>query len=638
MFSNILEIPIKSAAVYPDRVSHKVPTENGFITKTYRDLLNSISALTAGLAHFGVSPKDHIGFFMNNRFEWITTDFSLIALGAVSVPRGSDTPPTEVKFIFQHSDARFMVLETLDQLDELCGVFEEKDWEPCQKIFIAEEGDVSAIPETLKNKVHFYRKILEIGKSEFDRNPKLLSELSAKIKGDDLLTIVYTSGTTGNPKGVMLTHTNFIQNVNANTPRLQIDPDRPETSVVMLPSWHVYERAFEYCAASAGLTIVYSSAKQFAADLASEKPEILITVPRIWESIHQKMITTISQLPAAKRSILYFFINLNKNYLASTQYMAGSYISLKNRGLLRRCTASLCHALRRAFLTPGHLAAVKLFKPFREKVGGRLRVAVSGAGSLPRYLDELFNSLGITIINAYGMTECAPGILSRTFENNTIGTTGVPFDNTEVEIRLEDGSAAGVGEKGIVFARGPQMMLGYYKNPEATAKVLSTDGWLNTGDLAVKAENGETIIIGRIKDTIVLMGGENVEPEVIEEKMKESVYIDHAVVLGQDRKQLSAIVAVNEDALMQLAEELKLNPGDVHLAGKNSIANEDILKTLMKEVNGLISREHGFKPFEAISKILAVPNDFTVGKELTQTLKIKRKMIEERFQKGILQL
>ena len=270
----------------------------------------------------------------------------------------------------------------------------------------------------------------------------------------------------------------------------------------------------------------------------------------------------------------------------------------------------------------------------RASAGGYFRAA----GSLPKYLDEIFNSLGINIVNAYGMTECAPGILSRTFFRNTFGTTGVPFDNTEVQIRREDGSETDIGEKGVIYARGPQVMLGYYKNPEATKAVLSEDGWLNTGDLAVRSENGEIIIVGRLKDTIVLMGGENVEPEPIEEKIKESLYIDHAVVLGQDQKQLSAIVAVNEEELMKLAAELKLSDVEVQIDGDNSIEQDKVYEVLLKEVNRLISKEHGFKPFEFVTKILPVKNDFSIGKELTQTLKVKRQYIEEKYKSLIARL
>jgi long-chain acyl-CoA synthetase len=355
----------------------------------------------------------------------------------------------------------------------------------------------------------------------------------------------------------------------------------------------------------------------------------------VWESVHQKLVKVLSEMPAPKRNLVLLFIKINQAWMSASLHLRGCYISLKRRGLPRKALAFGRALALLILLYLPHLLAGLLFKPFRESVGGRLRLATCGAGSLPKYLDELFNSIGITLVNAYGMTECAPGILSRTLDRNTFGSTGIPFDRTEVVIRREDGREADIGEKGVIFVRGPQVMSGYYKNPEATAAVLGPEGWLDTGDLAVRSENGEIIIVGRMKDTIVLMGGENVEPEPIEDKMKESAYIDHAVVLGQDQKQLAAIVAVNEDELMRLAAELKLSRAEVITEGRLSIENDVIYKALLAEVGALISKEHGFKPFERITRIFPVLNDFSVGKELTQTLKIKRKYIEERFKTAV---
>ena len=629
--NNIIDIPFITAAAYPDRISHRSHEGKGFAEKTYAEFARFIRILTAGLESCGLKKGEHIGFFVNNRYEWIATDFALIALGCVSVPRGSDTAPKEVRFIFHHSDSEYLVLETTKQLLELIPEFTEQDWETCKRIFIIDQPGEEKIPENLKELVTYYAEVVRKGEKAYEQNPDLVEKLSAAVSPEDLLTIVYTSGTTGNPKGVMLTHANFMQNVVANTPRLEIDPEKGETTVVMLPSWHVYERAFEYCALLSGLTFVYSSAGKFAADLISQRPQVLISVPRVWESIYQKMMLAISKMPAVKRILISLFIKINRDYLRSQHYVNGGYISLRKRSSLRKTVAWGLSLIRLILLFPGHKIAEILFKPFRAKVGGRLRGATSAAGTLPKYLDEIFNAIGIPLVNAYGMTECAPGILSRTFGRNTFGTTGIPFDNTEVELRREDGTITLIGEKGVLFARGPQVMRGYYKNPEATKAVLDDEGWMNTGDLAIRSENGEIIIVGRIKDTIVLMGGENVEPEPIEEKMKESLYIDHVAVMGQDRKQLSAIIALNEDRIMQLVEDLRIFPVPVLFDGKFSIENDRITEILMKEVNTLLTKAQGFRPFEKIAKILPVKNDFSIGKELTQTLKIKRQYIYERF-------
>jgi len=634
MLNNILELPFLAAAEYPDRISHKFRNGKDIESCTFSDFALSIRLLTAGLQELGIRRGEHVGFFVNNRYEWSVTDYSLQALGAVSIPRGSDTTPREVQFIFHHSDSVYLILETVTQLLELAPVFSDEDWNRCRKILIMDKSD-NAIPGNLGSKVVFYAELFSRGEDLFSRDPELVERLMKDVEPEDLLTIVYTSGTTGNPKGVMLSHRNFVQNVVANTPRLGVHPQKEEITIVMLPSWHVFERAFEFVCHYVALTIFYSSAGRFAVDLLEIKPHLIISVPRIWESIYQKMIKAISVMPAFKRNLIFMFIKINQLYMVSDYYLKGGYISLTERSAFRKFFSAAGNGLVKLLMFPGHLMAGKLFKPFREKVGGRMRIAASGAGSLPKYLDEVFNSLGIPIVNAYGMTECAPGILSRTLDCNTFGTTGIPFDNTEVQVRREDGEETSIGEKGVIFARGPQLMSGYYKNPEATKAVLGTDGWLNTGDLAIRSENGEIIIVGRMKDTIVLMSGENVEPEPIEDKMKESLYIDHAVVLGQDQRQLSAIVAVNEEELMRLAAELKLSPSEVVVEGSGSIEHEGIYQHLMKEVNSLISREQGFKRFEFITKILPVKNDFSIGRELTQTLKVKRQYIQEKY-KGLI--
>jgi long-chain acyl-CoA synthetase len=630
--NNILDLPFFAEENYSERDSHKTKKNEQVATKTFKETALAVRELAAGLAKYGIKHGDHVGFFVNNRFEWIITDFAVMALRAVSVPRGSDTSPAEVEFIFNHSDSKFLILENITQLVELVNIFSKEEWKKVKQIFIVDSGSISDLESSIQEKIVFYETLFKEGKEEFARDSELIDRNRNNIKSEDLLTIVYTSGTTGNPKGVMLTHGNFVQNVIANTPRLEIDSRKAETTVVMLPSWHVYERAFEYCAFFAGVTVVYSSPRNFAADLKEEKPEILITVPRVWESIYQKLIKALSKMPAPKRYLIFTFIKINQIYLSSSTYLKGGFVSLRIRSLLKRGFVFCWNALLYILSLPGHFLSNILFKPFRGSVGGRLRGAASAAGALPKYLDELFNSIGIKIVNAYGMTECAPGILSRTFGTNTFGTIGIPFDNVKVEVRRDNGSKTDVGEKGIIFTAGPQVMLGYYKNKEATDKVLGKDGWLNTGDIGIKTENGEIVIVGRAKDTIVLMGGENVEPEPIEDKMKESLYIDHAVLLGQDRKQLTALIAVNEDELMNLAGELKVADYEIKTEGENSIEHDRIYTILMKEVSSLISKEQGFKSFERISKILAVRNNFSIGKELTQTMKVKRKYIIDKYQ------
>jgi len=630
-FRNIVEIPFRTAEDFPERVSHKTRIGNSYIDKTYSQLCRDIRALGAAFYELGMKKDDHVSFFVCNRYEWILCDFTIMLLSAVSVPRGSDTTVKEQHFIYSHSDSSYLIVENIAQLKDLSQSFTQEDWQNCRKIVVVDEGELNGLDDAIGEKVSFLEKLLERGRSLLEEGPDRTEEFIERIEEDQTVTIVYTSGTTGNPKGVMLNHRNFLQQVFANTERLQVDRNAQETTVVMLPSWHVFEMAFEYVGIYLGLLFVYSSPLRFAADLSRFKPHLIISVPRVWESVYQKIIKAIGEMSPLKKMIIFSLIKHNQRYIYSSLYLKGSYISYRKRSPFRRLLSSAKHRFRRLVNAPHHRAAEKLFKAFRDKVGGRLRVAVCGAGSLPLYLDELFNSIGIPIVNAYGMTETSPGILSREIHRNTYGSTGIPFANTEIKLLKEDGTVPKVGEKGILYARGPQVMQGYYKNPVATDAVLDKEGWMNTGDIAVQSENGEYVIVGRFKDTIVLSGGENVEPENIESKMKESSYIDHAVVLGQDRKQLTALVAMNEDELMSLAARLKIREGDYLVSDEQAIENPHILDHMKKEIDRLISREQGFKTFEKISDILLVRNSFSIGKELTQSLKVKRKYVEDKY-------
>ena len=628
-FKSLVEIPFKSADDFPDRISHKVRIGKSFIEKTYRELAEDIKAVAAAFDNIGIKAKDHVSFFVCNRYEWIVNDFALMLISAVSVPRGSDTTVKEQQFLYQHSDSNYLILENPEQLKELLGTFSDEDINRCKKIIIIEDGEIQSFDEEIQKKIYFYDNLLTEGRDMVKINDKTELFLQ-EIVPEDKITIVYTSGTTGNPKGVMLNHVNFLQQVFANTERLQVNRDEQETTVVMLPSWHVFEMAFEYVGIYLGLMFVYSSPMRFASDLQMFMPHLIISVPRVWESIYQKIIKAIGEMSGLKKHIIFSLIKHNQRYLYSSLYLKGAYISYENRSPLRKYFSSLKHRFRKSSNYLQHKAAEKLFTSFQVKVGGRLRVAVCGAGSLPLYLDELFNSIGIPIVNAYGMTETSPGLISREIHRNTFGSTGIPFQNTEIKLLKEDGTKALVGEKGILYGKGPQVMTGYYKNLKATEAVLK-DGWMNTGDIAVQSENDEYVIVGRFKDTIVLSGGENVEPENIESKMKESAYIDHAVVLGQDMKRLTALVAVNEDELMSLAAKLKLQVGEYMVTEEESIENPHILELLKTEIDRLISKEHGFRPFEKISKVLLVRNSFTIGKELTQSLKVKRKYVEDKY-------
>ena len=642
----LIDLPVEIARFYPNRISHKFRAENGWVEKKYKEFHQDILKLAGGFLSEGVLKEDHVAFFCNNRYEWIITDLALMNIGAVSVPRGSDTTPSEAAFILFHSDSSFLVIEDSNSLKNLIEFFINGNLENnpsindyfdafkrLKKIFIIEPYN-KEIFEPYKNYINEipiinYSELLLNGEKIVSDNPDFLSSYKKDLNPDTLVSIIYTSGTTGNPKGVMLNHRNFMQNVISNTPRMRLNLKKGDKTLLILPSWHVFDRAFEYCGLSAGMTFVYSSTKYFSEDLSNEKPDILISVPRIWETVYQKLIKTIKQQKSIKQTLFRFFVSIGKYFLFSYQYLTGAYLIFRKELILEKLFKSLFHLIRLVLLLPLKLASNLIFKPIKEKVGGRLRGAISGGGSLPLYLDIFFNSIGITLLNAYGMTECAPGIISRSYEKNTIGATGTPFANTEILIVDENGKQVSNGKKGVLFVKGPQVMSGYYKNKAATEAVLTSNGWLNTGDLAIKSFNNDIVLVGRMKDTIVLSGGENVEPEKIEDKLKESSLIAHAVVIGQDKKNLAAILAIDEEELKNLANTYQIPLSEI--LQEDLINHPTIIQAIKNEVNKLISKETGFKPFEKIATIIPIKNKFEIGKELTQSLKIKRKYVEEKY-------
>lgn len=636
-YKNLCEIPARNAEVFPSRLSHKFRSAKGFSEKTFSEFYNDIRALACGFAAYGVKKESHVAFYSDNRYEWALTDYSLMSAGALSVPRGSDTTPKEQKFIYSHSDASFLIMENEARLLELLAEFPAAEISKIEKVFIMDRP-AAASPSPVAGITVYYDELLAKGKSALEKDPKAYEAMASAVSKDDTATIIYTSGTSGNPKGVMLTHANFLHNVRAITPLLKIDIAKGEKTVSILPSWHVYERAYEYCAGAGAMAIFYSSVKTLSEDLANEKPELVCSVPRVWEMLYNRIMSKIEKESPVKRAVFNFFVAVCQARYTAANSLQGCYVSYSRTDPFYRFFRKIYDRLVLIFLHPFYLLSRKIFKPITSGLGGNLRASISGGGSLPPRVDLLFNSIGITLVNAFGMTETSPGTITRNLDRNAIGSIGLPLAETEAKIMTEDGVACKPGEKGIIFVRGPQVMKGYYKNEKATKEILGEDGWLNTGDIGVQSETGDFLITGRSKSTIVLLGAENVEPEPIEEKLKESAYIEHAVVVGQDKKGLFALISMNEEKLRHLAEkwaisfdELVHKGSDAVHKGSDAIMHSKIVMLVKDEIRKYINRANGFKPSEHIANFAVVKKKFSIGDELTQTLKVKRKHVEHKY-------
>ncbi|HZK39941.1 MAG TPA: long-chain fatty acid--CoA ligase [Atribacterota bacterium] len=487
--------------------------------------------------------------------------------------------------------------------------------------------------KTHSHKIYSFEKINKIGEDLLARGDVSFSKIAKSDQPDDLATIIYTSGTTSDPKGVMLTNANFMHNA-INAP-IAITINKDDNFLSVLPSWHVYERTVEYCALIVGASTAYSKPfKQvLLPDLITEKPSVMVSVPRIWESLYIGILSNIKKGSSLQQHIFNWAINLGEKYKKAEGIINGTW-PLFNRP---EYTPEELAQARRTVQRMGwkyRLADKIVFKKIRKLTGGRFRFAISGGGALNESIDKFFNAIGLIITEGYGLTETSPILAGRTKKDNIMFTVGPPLPEVEIKIVDKDNLEKELpnGEIGIVLVKGPMVMKGYYKNEEKTREVIK-NGWLNTGDLGKKTYNGKYLkIMGRIKDTIVLGGGENVEPLPLEDRLKESEYINMVIVVGQDKSRLGALIIPDFESLKSYANKEGIKYKDTN----ELINNSKIISLYQGEQKRLISKEHGFMPYETVMGIALLPHEFTVeAGEMTETLKMKRFEIHKKYKEEI---
>ena len=478
-----------------------------------------------------------------------------------------------------------------------------------------------------------FNKISQIGEDLLAKGDTRFSEISKTALPDDLTTIIYTSGTTSNPKGVMLTNSNFMHNV-INAP-IAITINKDDNFLSVLPSWHVYERIVEYCALRVGASTAYSKPfKQvLLPDLKDEKPTVMCSVPRIWESLYKGIIDNVKKGSSLQKTIFNWAINLGEEYKKAEGILNGTWPLFDRPGY----TPEELTQARRTVKRLGwryRLADKIVFKKIRKLTGGRFRFTISGGGALNETTDKFFNTIGLIITEGYGLTETSPILAGRTKKDNIMFTVGPPIPEVEIKIVDKDNHNKELpnGELGIVLVKGPMVMKGYYKNEEKTGEVIQ-DGWLNTGDLGKKTYNGKYLkLMGRIKDTIVLRGGENVEPLPLEDRLKESEYINMVIVVGQDKSRLGALIVPDFETLKVYTEKENIKYKNID----ELINHPKVVSLYQKEQKRLISKEHGFNPYETVMGIALLPHEFTMeAGEMTETLKMKRFEIHKKYEKEI---
>ena len=602
-------------------------TEGSFESISAKELFKLVKTFALGLIEIGIKRSEHIGIISDNRKKWIIADFAILSIGCADVPRGSDSTEDEIKYILRHAECITTLAENEAQLNKIISI---KKFLPKLKTIIVIDSEYTTPKTKLKGiNVYSFSEIERMGENS-KKEPDYFEKEIEKGETTDLATLIYTSGTTGEPKGVMLNHSNFMHQIKA--PHTPLEFIKGDVVLSVLPVWHAFERTVEYVILFSGCTLVYSKpiAKVMIQDMGEVKPAIFPSVPRIWERIRSAIYKKVKAEGGLKFGIFRFFVMVGSAHAQLKSMIKGLLPQFKRRIRIMDILISIIPLI---LLTPLKLLGnLLVFGKIKKRLGGKSKFGVSGAGALPPYIDNFFAAAGICLLEGYGLTEAAPIVSVRNFKKPVSRTIGQPLPGIDIKILDENSKELPYGMKGVLHVKGPNVMMGYYKKPEETSYVLSDDGWLNTGDLAMVTYKGEIRIMGREKETIVLMGGENIEPGPIEDTILQSDYIDQVMIVGQDQKFLAALIIPSIDNINTYIKDSGLKGLD----SPDKIADSsDISNFMMGEINSRINTKKGFKVFELINRIKLIAKPFEIGKEMTHTLKLKKSLILEKYKKEI---
>jgi len=550
------------------------------------ELEKKVTYLALGLNNIRLSKGDKLIIISENRPEWVMTDLAVVCQGGLTVPIYTSLTSSQAEYIIQDSEASIVVVSDQWQREK---IEEIKNRLNKVKYFITFEE------EAISGYLNF-SELLKIGEKVFLEKPGRFEEMIFSVAPEDEASLIYTSGTTGVPKGVILTHHNFISNV--KTCVSMFDITSRDTVLSFLPLSHVLERMVMFAYLYAGATIGFAeSVEAVAQNLLEVRPNIMVSVPRVFEKIYARVMDSILSGSPLKRKIFFWAQKVGKKY--GQRKLLGAKISpwLKVK-------RSLAHKL--------------VFSKIIERTGGRIRFFISGGAPLSKDIAEFFYSIGLVIYEGYGLTETSPVLAVNRPGALKFGTVGRPIPEVEIKI----------AEDGEILARGPNIMKGYYKKEAETREALK-GGWFHTGDIGYLDEDGFLVITDRKKDIIVTSGGKNVAPQAIENLLKTSPYISNVVVIGDRRKFISALIVPNFEKLEELAraKNVKFNNR------KDLVSRREIIDFIKGEVDRATVN---LASYEKIKKIALLERELEIEKEeITPTLKVKRTSIENRYRELI---
>ncbi len=605
-------------------------------TFTYSELYYQIQQFATGIQALGIpqNPESdvppRVALFADNSHRWMIADQGIMMAGAANAVRSSAADREELLYILEHSGSIGLVVENRKTLNKIAPEIYNKSSN------ISLQWIVLLFDEEPKESQNIQDNQTEIKIFNYSQVIQLATNLKfqpTQSNPQKLATLIYTSGTTGKPKGVMLSHGNLIHQISTLTAIIQ--PSVGDKTLSILPTWHSFGRAGEYYTLSQGCTQIYTNRRYLKQDLQEYKPQYVIGVPRLWESIYEGIQKSFREKSPRMQKLINNFLKVSERYIKAVR--TWKKLDIEN---LNPTTAEIINAWKTTILlAPLHFLGENIvYKKIQQATGGNIKQLICGGGSLAKHLEDFFEIVGIEILVGYGLTETSPVLSARRYYRNLRGSSGKPIPGTEIKIvDLETRETLPANTRGLVLARGEQVMRGYYLNPEATRKTILSEGWLDTGDIGWLTPENQVVLTGRAKDTIVLTNGENIEPQPIEDACLRSPYIDQIMIVGQDKKSLGALIVPNLEALE--AWLLNQNSSTVNFDINTNLNHQIIRDLFREELNREVRNRPGYRRDDEIIVFELIAEPFTIENGLlTQTLKLRRNVVMEQYSDAIANL
>jgi long-chain acyl-CoA synthetase len=571
----LFDIPYHQLKNYPCDDSLAARIDGKWIKHSTQDFLDNANLISRGLLKIGIEPGDKIALISNNRPEWHMLDIGILQTGAVDVPVYPTISENDYKFIFNDAAVKLCIVSSADLYAKVAAIQDE----------VPSLEGVYTIEQVAGAKN--WQEILDAGK---DGDQAAVEARKADVKAEDLATLIYTSGTTGTPKGVMISHNNIVSNCLGSWPRLPVNSDGKALS--FLPICHVYERMITYLYMLTGVSIYFAESIDTIGDNLKEvKPQVFTAVPRLLEKVYDKIMAKGEELTGIKRMLFFWAVKLGHQY----EVDKGGWYMFK---------LSIARKL--------------IFSKWKEALGGNCLAVASGSAALQPRLARVFHAAGIPIMEGYGLTETSPVVTVNCEAGDGVrfGTVGRKLDKVDVKI----------AEDGEILVKGPNVMMGYYNRPDATAEAIDKDGWFHTGDIGKFIDGDFLKITDRKKEIFKTSGGKYVAPQVVENRFKESRFIEQLIVIGENEKHPAALICPDFAFLEEYCKRNKLPCG----TNEEMVGQKAVIDRIMEEVN---TYNKDFGNWEQVKKIGLLPNTWSVEtEELTPTLKLRRKVIMAKYE------